>query len=85
MSITLQQSRDFSMYSGEVSIAEAEYVAVASCYTKLLWMMQTLQDVQITYTPPISILCDNISSISISKNLVMHLKAKHIPIKYHFL
>ena len=36
-------------------------------------------------TPPISILCDNTSAISISKNPVMHSKTKHIPIKYHFL
>eukprot|EP00253_Pinus_taeda_P004983 PITA_04983 len=65
--------------------AEAEYVAAASCCTQLLWMMQTLQDFQITCTPPISILFDNTSAISISKNPVMHSKTKHIPIKYHFL
>eukprot|EP00253_Pinus_taeda_P013491 PITA_13491 len=65
--------------------AEAEYVAVASCCTQLLCMMQTLQDFQITRTPPISILCDSTSAISISKNPVMHSKTKHIPIKYHFL
>eukprot|EP00253_Pinus_taeda_P026686 PITA_26686 len=68
-----------------LSTAEAEYVAVASCCTQLLWMMQTLQDIQITCTPPISILCDNTSAINISKNPVMHSKTKHIPIKYHFL
>eukprot|EP00253_Pinus_taeda_P015515 PITA_15515 len=68
-----------------LSTAEAEYVAVASCCTQLLWMMQTLQDFQITYTPPISIFCDNTSEISISNNLVMHSKTKHIPIRYHFL
>eukprot|EP00253_Pinus_taeda_P024516 PITA_24516 len=65
--------------------AEAEYVNATSCCTQLLWMMQTLQDFQITCTPPISILCDNTCAISISKNLVMHSKTKHIPIKYHFL
>eukprot|EP00253_Pinus_taeda_P033194 PITA_33194 len=68
-----------------LSTAEAECMATASCYTQLFWMMQTLQDIQITCTPPISILCDNTSSISISKNLVMHSKNKHMPIKYHFL
>eukprot|EP00253_Pinus_taeda_P021109 PITA_21109 len=68
-----------------LSTTEAEYVAVASCCTQLFWMMQTLQDFQITCTPPISILCDNTSAISISKNPVMHSKTKHIPIKYHFL
>eukprot|EP00253_Pinus_taeda_P026048 PITA_26048 len=68
-----------------LSIAKAEYVVVASCCTQLLWMMQTLQDIQITCTPLLSILCDNTSAISISKNPVMHSKTKHIPIKYHFL
>eukprot|EP00253_Pinus_taeda_P005359 PITA_05359 len=68
-----------------LSTAEAEYVATASCCTQLLWMMQTLQDFQITCTPPISILCDNTSAINISKNSVMHSKTKHIQIKYHFL
>ena len=68
-----------------LSTAEAEYVVAASCCTQLLWMMQTLQDIQITCTPPISIFCDNTSAISISKNPVMNSKAKHIPIKYHFL
>eukprot|EP00253_Pinus_taeda_P034427 PITA_34427 len=43
------------------------------------------QDFQIPCTPPIPILCDNTSAISISKNPVMHSKTKHIPIKYHFL
>eukprot|EP00253_Pinus_taeda_P023740 PITA_23740 len=68
-----------------LSMAEAKYVAVASCCTQLLWMMQTLQDIQIICTPPISILCDNTSAISISRNPVMHSKTKHIPFKYHFL
>ena len=60
-----------------LSTAEVEYVAAASCCTKLLWMMKTLQDYQITCTPPISILCDNTSAINISKNLVMHSNQAH--------
>ena len=68
-----------------LSTAEVEYVATTSCCTQLLWMMQTLQDIQITCTPPISILCDNTSAINISKNPIMHSKTKHIPIKYHFI
>eukprot|EP00253_Pinus_taeda_P008504 PITA_08504 len=68
-----------------LSTTEAEYVATASCCTQILWMMQTLQDFQISCTPPISILCYNTSAISISKNPVMHSKTKHILIKYHFL
>jgi hypothetical protein len=48
-------------------------------------MKQTLTDIQVEYDEPIPIYCDNTSTISISKNTVMHSKTKHIPIKYHFL
>jgi hypothetical protein len=48
-------------------------------------MKQTLTDIQVEYDEPIPIYCDNTSAINISKNLVMHSKMKHIPIKYHFL
>jgi hypothetical protein len=48
-------------------------------------MKQTLTDIQVEYDDPIPIYCDNTSSISISKNPMMHSKMKHIPIKYHFL
>jgi len=68
-----------------LSTAETEYVAATSYCTQHLWMKQTLQDIQITCTPPTSIVCDSTSEISISKNPVMHSKTKHIPIKYHFI
>jgi hypothetical protein len=48
-------------------------------------MKQTLTNIQVEYDEPIPIYCDNTSAINISKNLVMHSKMKHIPIKYHFL
>jgi hypothetical protein len=48
-------------------------------------MKQTLTHIQVEYDEPIPIYCDNTSAINISKNLVMHSKTKHIPIKYHFL
>eukprot|EP00253_Pinus_taeda_P025547 PITA_25547 len=53
--------------------------------SRLVSWFRKKQDFQITCTPPISILCDNTSAISISKNPFMHSKTKHIPIKYHFL
>jgi hypothetical protein len=68
-----------------LSTAEAEYIAATTCCTQVLWMKQTLTDIQVEYDDPIPIYCDNTSAISISKNLVMHSKTKHIPIKYHFL
>jgi hypothetical protein len=61
------------------------YCSGKTCCTQVLWMKQTLTDIQVEYDEPIPIYCDNTSAISISKNLVMHSKTKHIPIKYHFL
>ena len=48
-------------------------------------MKQTLTNIQFEYDEPIPIYCDNTSTITISKNLMMLNKTKHIPIKYHFL
>jgi hypothetical protein len=71
--------------SVSLSTAEAEYIATTSCCTQVLWMKQTLTDIQVEYDEPIPIYCDNTSAISISKKSVMHSKMKHILIKYHFL
>jgi hypothetical protein len=71
--------------SVSLSTVEAEYIGAATCCTQVLWMKQTLTDIQVEYDEPIPIYCDNTSSISISKNPVMHSKTKHIPIKYNFL
>jgi hypothetical protein len=71
--------------SVSLTTTEEEYIAAATCCTRVLWMKQTLIYIQVEYDEPIPIYCDNTSSISISKNPVMHSKMKHIPIKYHFL
>jgi hypothetical protein len=68
-----------------LSTAEAVYIAAAACCTQVLWMKQTLTDIQVEYDEPIPIYFDNKSIIDISKDLVMQSKMKHIPIKYHFL
>jgi hypothetical protein len=68
-----------------LSTAKTEYIAAAKCCTQVLWMKQTLTDIYVEYDEPILIYFDDTSTISISKNLVMHSKTKHIPIKYHFL
>jgi hypothetical protein len=67
-----------------LSTTEAEYIATTCC-TQVLWMKQNLAGYTGEYDEPISILCDNTSAISISKNPIMHSKMKHILIKFHFL
>ena len=71
--------------SVSLSTIEVEYIAATTCCTQVLWMKQTLRDIQVKYDESIPILCDNTSVIYISKNPMMHSKTKHIPIKFHFL
>jgi hypothetical protein len=68
-----------------LSTTEAEYIVAATCCSQVLWMIQTLADLEVKYTAPIPIHCDNTSAISVSKNPVLYSKTKHIPIKYYFL
>ena len=44
-----------------------------------------LNDIKIQFEEPIIIYCDNKSTMSMSKNLVLYSKTKHIFIKYHVL
>ena len=68
-----------------LSTTEAKYIAAVECCTQVEWMKQTLKDIKIIFEEPTVIHCDNTSAISLSKNPVQHSKAKHIPIKFHYL
>ena len=67
-----------------LSTAEAEYIAVGSCCTQLLWMQKLLHDYGICQEH-LSIYSDNTSVINISKNPVQHSRTKHIEIRHHFI
>ncbi|KEH33597.1 hypothetical protein MTR_3g448730 [Medicago truncatula] len=67
-----------------MSTAEAEYISAASCCTQLLWMKHQLEDYQINANS-IPIFCDNTAAICLSKNPILHSRAKHIEIKHHFI
>ena len=67
-----------------LSTAEAEYVAASACCAQSLWIKSTLEDYneKILRTP---ILCDNTSTVHMTKNADQHSRTKHIDIRYHFL
>ncbi|KAL5849177.1 hypothetical protein ACOSQ4_007190 [Xanthoceras sorbifolium] len=67
-----------------LSTAEAEYIAVGSGCTQLLWMKQMLEDYGLKQGT-LTIYCDNTSAINISKNPVQHSRTKHIDIRHHFI
>ena len=55
-----------------------------SCYAQILWLEQQLLnfDIKLQLIP---IMCDNTSATNLTKNLVLHSRAKHIEIRHHFL
>ncbi|GKC56971.1 retrovirus-related pol polyprotein from transposon TNT 1-94 [Tanacetum coccineum] len=68
-----------------MSLAETKYVATAECCANILWMNSQLSDYDIVYEKVVPIFCDNTSVIIISNNPVLHLRTKHIDIRYHFI
>ncbi|GAU28621.1 hypothetical protein TSUD_55650 [Trifolium subterraneum] len=70
--------------SVSLSTAEAEYIAAGSSCSQILWMKQMLSEYNVGQDV-ITLYCDNLSAINISKNPIQHSRTKHIDIRYHFI
>ncbi|XP_038713373.1 secreted RxLR effector protein 161-like [Tripterygium wilfordii] len=68
-----------------LSTTEAEFIAAAHCACQVVWMRRLLSELQCSQTDATHIMCDNSSTIKLSKNPIMHRRSKHIDIRYHFL
>jgi hypothetical protein len=68
-----------------LSTTEAEFVAAASSACQAIWLRNVLSHLGCNQGVSSVILCDNSSSIKLSKNPVMHGRCKHIDVRYHFL
>ncbi|XP_019170394.1 PREDICTED: uncharacterized protein LOC109165849 [Ipomoea nil] len=67
-----------------LSTAEAEYIAAGGCCTQLMWMKQMLLDYGLTQGI-MTLYCDNVSAINISKNPVQHSRMKHIDTRHYYI
>ncbi|GJV81995.1 hypothetical protein Tco_1517865 [Tanacetum coccineum] len=67
-----------------MSSVEAKHVAAIGCCANILMMKSQLSDYEIQYKM-VPIFCENTSAIAISNNPVLHLRTKHIDIRYHFI
>ncbi|KAG7536804.1 Ribonuclease H-like superfamily [Arabidopsis suecica] len=68
-----------------LSTTEAEYVAAVACACQAIWMRRILKEISHVQAEEMVVLCDNTSTIKLSKNAVMHGRSKHIRVRYHFL
>ncbi|GKE67296.1 hypothetical protein Tco_1521457, partial [Tanacetum coccineum] len=66
------------------STTEAEYVAAANCFGQVLWIQNQMMDYGFNFMNT-KIHIDNETTISVIKNLVAHLRTKHIEIRFHFI
>jgi len=67
-----------------LSTVEAEYIAAGSSCSQLVWMKQMLKEYNVEQDI-LTLYCDNLSVINISKNPIQHSRTKHIDIRHHFI
>lgn len=68
-----------------LSTTEAEFVAAAACACQAMWMRRVLEDISQAQDKATVLMCDNISTIKLSRNPVLHGRSKHIRVRFHFL
>ncbi|KAK8949545.1 Two pore calcium channel protein 1 [Platanthera zijinensis] len=67
------------------SSAEAEYRAMTQGVCEGLWLKIILQYMGLQVNKPVTIYCDNKTTISIAHNLVQHDRTKHVEVDRHFI
>lgn len=68
-----------------LSTAEAEYVAASSCACQAIYFKRVQQELGYDTSGGTMILCDNTSTIKLSRNPVFYGRCKHIGVRFHFL
>lgn len=64
---------------------ESEYRGLANAAAEVLWLHTLLIELQIPLLPRPVLICDNISTLHLAANLVLHARTKHIEIDFHFV
>ncbi|XP_020706045.1 uncharacterized protein LOC110116696 [Dendrobium catenatum] len=67
------------------SSTEAEYRAIASAATEIVWIRQLLQELKHPQPAATQLFCDNTSAIALANNPVFHARTKHIEVYCHYI
>lgn len=66
------------------SSSEAEYRSLANTVSEVLWIQSLLIELHVQFQTPV-LYCDNLSTVSLSHNPVLHAKTKHMELDIFFL
>lgn len=68
-----------------LSTTEAEFIAATTCACQAVWLRRILKELGHEQLKETTVMCDNSSTIKLSKNPVLHGRSKHIDVRFHFL
>jgi hypothetical protein len=68
-----------------LSTTEAEYVAACEAAKESVWLRRLLLEIIPDWKQPLPLLCDNISSIELTRSPKFHQRTKHIDVRFHFI
>lgn len=67
------------------SSTKAEYRALALAASELMWLKTLFCELRIPLSQPPVLWCDNLSTVHLSINIVMHSRTKHVEIDIYFV
>ena len=67
------------------SSTEAEYRSVASATAEVMWIQSLMHELQINTNNKPTVWCDNLSTVSLTANPVLHARSKHIELDLYFV
>uniref|UniRef100_A0A803NS27 Uncharacterized protein n=1 Tax=Cannabis sativa TaxID=3483 RepID=A0A803NS27_CANSA len=67
------------------SSTEAEFRSLANVVAKLTWLHSLLFELHATLPRPQVLWCDNLSTVLLTVNLVLHARTKHIELDLYFV
>lgn len=68
-----------------LSTTKVEFVAALSCACQAIWLERMLEVFGVKQEGSTTVFCDNISTIKLSRNPVLHGRSKHIDVRFHFV
>lgn len=68
-----------------LSSTEAEFIAAGAAATQAVWMIKILKELGQYQKDSSIIMCDNTSTIKLTKNPILHGRSKHIEVRYHYI